>query len=428
MIALNAKPQEEIIMQHFYYRDHELYAEQVKLSSVATQFGTPCYVYSRAAIEKNWQTFDKALSSIPHQICYAVKANSNIAILNLLARLNSGFDIVSLGELERVIAAKGDPKKIIFSGVGKQENEISRALEYGIHCFNVESEDEITRINSLAEKNHSIANIALRINPNIDAETHPYIATGLKENKFGIDVARVAYVCKKIKTLRHIKLIGIACHIGSQLTKISPFLSAIDQLLKLVTQVQGLGFVLEHVNIGGGLGIRYQDEKPPSIDNYIHAICQRFANCSLHIIIEPGRAIMGDAGILLTRIEYLKQTTDKNFAIVDAAMNDLIRPALYNAWQEIIPVNLHQHQKEYTYDIVGPICESADFLGKDRHLAIRVGDLLTICTVGAYGFSMCSNYNSRPRVAEVMIDKDVAHLIRRRETIQELFSGENLLN
>jgi diaminopimelate decarboxylase len=415
-------------MQHIHYHDNTLMVEQTRLCDVAAQFGSPCYVYSRATIEANWRAFDDALAEIPHRICYAVKANSNIAILNLLARLDSGFDIVSLGELERVVAAGGDPKKVVFSGVGKNTLEISRALEIDILCFNVESEDEIHRIDSIAKDMNKIARITLRINPNIDAKTHPYIATGLKENKFGIDIDNISAVCAHLKTFAHVKLIGIACHIGSQLTTIEPFIEAANRILALAEAITRDGFELEHINIGGGLGVRYQDEQPPSISVYIQKIREQLKKTSLEIIIEPGRSIIANAGVLLTRIEYIKQTAHKNFAIVDAAMNDLIRPALYDAWQEIKTVNLNADLSKATYDIVGPVCETADFLGKDRQLQIQAGELLAVISAGAYGFSMSSNYNSRPRAAEVMIDKDKMFLIRRRETIAELFAGESIIS
>jgi diaminopimelate decarboxylase len=415
-------------MQPIHYHDNKLMMEQTQLSDVAEQFGTPCYVYSRAAIEANWHAFDDALAEIPHRICYAVKANSNIAILNLLARLHSGFDIVSLGELERVIAAGGDPTKVVFSGVGKNTLEITRALEIGILCFNVESEDEIHRIHTIAKAANKIATITLRINPNIDAKTHPYIATGLKENKFGIDIDRISAECAHIKTLAHVKLIGIACHIGSQLTTIEPFVEAANRILDLAETITRDGFALQHINIGGGLGVRYQNEQPPSISAYIQKIREQLKKTSLEIIIEPGRSIIANAGVLLTRIEYIKQTAHKNFAIVDAAMNDLIRPALYDAWQEIKTVNLNTDLPVATYDIVGPVCETADFLGKDRQLQLQTGELLAVISAGAYGFSMSSNYNSRPRVAEVMIDKDKMFLIRRRETIAELFASESIIS
>jgi diaminopimelate decarboxylase len=414
-------------MQFFDYQNNQLYAEQVSLSAIAEQFGTPCYVYSRAAIETNWRAFDNALASKSHRICYAVKANSNLAILNVLARLGSGFDTVSIGEIERVIAAGGDPAKTIFSGVGKTSAEILRAIAIGIHSFNVESSVEIERLNTLAASQNKIINISLRVNPDIDANTHPYISTGMKENKFGIEIADVLPLCGKIKTLTHLKLIGIACHIGSQLTQISPFLSAIDRVLELVAKLQLQGINLQQLDFGGGLGIRYRDEQPPSINEYVTALREHLKDCSQEIILEPGRAIAANAGILLTRIEYLKLTQHKNFAIIDAAMNDLMRPALYNAWQDIKPVVLNPASPTSTYDIVGPVCESADFLGRDRALAVATGDLLAITCAGAYGFAMSSNYNTRPRAAEVMVDKNKVTLIRRRETIDELYAGETLV-
>jgi diaminopimelate decarboxylase len=415
-------------MQYFQYQDNHLQAEQVDLKDIASRFGTPCYVYSRAALEQNWQAFDQAFGKVPHRICYAVKANSNIAILNLFARLNSGFDIVSLGELERVLSAGGDPAKIVFSGVGKKSVEITRALEAGIYCFNVESADELERINALAKQVGKIAPVALRINPNIDARTHPYIATGLKENKFGIEFEKTVPLCIDIKKLTHLKLIGIACHIGSQLTELSPFIEALDRVKELAGQILKEGIKLEHLNIGGGLGIRYQDEQPPSIKEYVNTLCEHMQGLPYQIILEPGRAITANAGILLTAVEYLKHTPHKNFAIVDAAMNDLMRPALYNAWQNILPVNINEKALQEEYDIVGPVCETGDFLGKNRKLSISVGSLLAICSAGAYGFSMSSNYNSRPRAAEVMVDQAQAYLIRRRETIAELYAGETLLD
>jgi diaminopimelate decarboxylase len=411
-------------MQFFDYQNNQLYAEQVSLADIANQYGTPCYVYSRAAIEANWRAFDTALGEKPHLICYAVKANSTLAILNLLARLGSGFDTVSIGEITRVIAAGGDPQKIIFSGVGKTSAEITQAIKLGIHSFNVESSVEIVRLNSLAAEQNKIINISLRVNPDVDANTHPYISTGRKENKFGIDITDVIPLCAQLKKLPHLKLIGLACHIGSQLTTLSPFLAAIDRVLELIAQVQQQGFVLEQVDFGGGLGIRYRNEHPPSINEYVTALRDHLTQCPLKIVLEPGRAITANAGILLTRIEYLKMTQHKNFAIVDAAMNDLMRPALYDAWQDILPVVLDDNHAKETYDVVGPVCESSDFLGRDRVLAVESGDLLAVTCAGAYGFSMSSNYNSRPRVAEVMVDKNKVTLVRRRETIEELFEGE----
>ncbi len=414
-------------MKYFSYQHNELYAEEVKLSDIAAQFETPCYVYSRAALEENWHAFNNAFENAPHKICYAVKANSNIAILNLLARLNSGFDIVSLGELERVLAAGGDPKKIVFSGVGKKTQEIIRALEVGIYCFNVESDVELERLNTIAKQQNKVAPIALRINPNIDARTHHYISTGLKDNKFGIAAENALALCHEIKKMTHLNLIGIACHIGSQLTDLSPFQESITLVLELVKQLTEQGIQLKHINFGGGLGVRYQDEQPPSINDYVKSLCQRLQHLPYEIIIEPGRAIVANAGVLLTRIEYLKHTAHKNFAIVDAAMNDLMRPALYDAWQNILPVELKNTHTLVPYDIVGPVCESADFLGKNRLLNLHAGDLLTVCSAGAYGFSMSSNYNSRPRVAEIIVDKNKVHLIRERETTETLFSNEKLI-
>jgi diaminopimelate decarboxylase len=412
----------------FEYRRNDLYAEDVSLHAIAKQFGTPCYVYSRAALEQNFKAFHLALNNYPHRICYAVKANSNLAILNLLTRLGSGFDIVSVGELERVLNAGGDPKKIVFSGVGKKSAEILRALNVGIYCFNVESEVELERINTIAKEANLTAPIALRINPNIDAMTHPYISTGMKENKFGIAYEKVLSLCHKIKTLKNIQLIGLACHIGSQLTEISPFVEALERVKELAAQVKSSGFVLQHLNIGGGLGIVYRNENPPTIAEYVQTIIDHIHHLDYEIILEPGRAITADSGILLTEVEYLKHTEHKNFAVVDAAMNDLMRPALYNAWQNILPVTEHENSVVAIYDIVGPVCESGDFLGRNRTLAISPGSLLAICSAGAYGFSMSSNYNSRPRAPEVMVDKDKCILIRQRETVQELFANEKILD
>jgi diaminopimelate decarboxylase len=417
----------ETVMPYFHYDNNELLAEEVKLKDIAHEFGTPCYVYSRAALEKHWHAFNDAFENMPHRICYAVKANSNIAILNVLAKLQSGFDIVSIGELERVLAAGGDPSKIVFSGVGKKSAEILRALDVGISCFNVESVVELAHLNSLAKQANKVANIALRVNPNIDAHTHPYIATGLKDNKFGIEYELTPRIARDIAQMTNIKLVGIACHIGSQLTDLAPFLQAIDRILELVTLLTADGIQLEHINIGGGLGVRYQDEEPPSIDTYVKALRHKLDNFPYVVILEPGRSITANAGVLLTQIEYLKHTPHKNFAIVDAAMNDLMRPALYDAWQDILPVMLNSHHQEETYDIVGPVCESADFLGKDRRLRLQTGELLAIASAGAYGFSMSSNYNSRPRAAEVMVDQHQAYLIRERETVASLFANEKLL-
>lgn len=414
-------------MPNFKYKNNLLHAEEIDLASIAEQFDTPCYVYSRMTLENNWHEFNNAFGDTAHRICYAVKANSNIAILNLLARLGSGFDIVSLGELERVLAAGGDPKKIVFSGVGKKIAEIKRALEIGIHCFNVESEAELERINFLAEKLNCIAAIALRVNPNIDAKTHPYISTGLKENKFGIEIENAVELCEKISSLSNVKLIGIACHIGSQLTDLSPFVEAIGRVMELANQLQAKGIALQHLNLGGGLGVNYRDEEPPHITDYVNVLRNKLGNCPFEIIIEPGRAITANTGVLLTRVEYIKENYAKNFAIVDAAMNDLVRPALYEAWQKIIPVRENNTSNKKLYDIVGPVCETADFLGKDRELDLQQGELLAICSSGAYGFSMSSNYNSRPKAAEILVDGNKVHLIREREKITDLFSAEKII-
>jgi len=414
-------------MSCLHYQDNELYIENVSLKNIAEKFGTPCYVYSRAKLVSNWQDFNQAFEAIPHRICYAVKANSNIALLHLLAQLKSGFDIVSGGELERVLVAKGNPQQIIFSGVGKKTSEIEQAIKQHIYCFNVESEAELDRIQTIASNLNTTVSIALRINPNIDAHTHSYISTGLKENKFGIEMHKILPICRQLAQQSVLKLIGLACHIGSQITKLRPFLLSIDHLLNLYKELVNLKIPIQHINLGGGLGIIYHDENPPSLVEYANMIKKKFAPYPLEIILEPGRAIVGSAGILLTRIEYLKQTQQKNFAIVDAGMNDFLRPALYHAWQQILPVNLNNQAKKL-YDIVGPVCESADFIGKDRELAIEPDDLLAIDTTGAYGFSMSSNYNSRVRPAEVLVDGSNMHLIRRRETIAELMHLEKLID
>lgn len=413
-------------MQHFHYKNNQIYGENVRLADIADEFGTPCYVYSEAMLEDSWQAFEQAFNGLNHRICYAVKANSNIAILNFFANKGAGFDIVSQGELERVLVANGDPKKVVFSGVGKTTSEIIRALDVGIACFDVESLPELERIHSIAEAHKTIATVALRVNPDIDARTHPYISTGLSTNKFGIEYSDVLSLCHKIQKMPHIKLIGIACHIGSQLTELSPFLEACDRMLDLLQQLKTAGIELTHINIGGGLGVQYHDEKPPTLQEYATAIRKKFENQAVELIIEPGRALVANAGVLLTKVEYIKTTSHKNFAIVDAGMNDLIRPALYDAWHDILPISL-RYGDTYFYDIVGPVCESADVLGKSRQIALEPGDILAIKTAGAYGFGMSSNYNSRPRPAEVMIKDGKAHLIRRRETLGELFASETIL-
>ncbi len=413
-------------MDHFVYRAGQLHAENVPAATIAEHYGTPCYVYSRAALERHWHAFDRAFGSHPHLICYAVKANSNLAVLNVLARLGSGFDIVSAGELARVIKAGGRPDKIVFSGVGKRDDELRLALNTGIRCFNIEVADELDRLNRIAAQSGLTAPVSIRVNPDVDAKTHPYIATGLRENKFGIDIRDAPRVYRHAAALPALKVVGVDCHIGSQLTSVTPFIDALDRILELTAQLQCEGIPIHHLDLGGGLGIRYRDEEPPDPAAYAKALFERCGDIDLEIIIEPGRAIAGNAGILLTRVEYLKATPEKNFAIVDAAMNDLLRPALYGAWQEIVPVEKNNRTGAIEYDIVGPVCETGDFLGKSRNLSISPGDLLAVRSSGAYGFSMTSNYNSRPRAAEVMVDGDRIHLVRKREEIEQLWSGETL--
>ena len=414
-------------MDYFYYQSDELFAEGVALSDVAKEFGTPSYVYSRATVERHWLAFDEAFSSLPHCVCYAVKANSNIAILNVLARLGSGFDIVSGGELTRVLAAGGRADKIVFSGVGKTVTEINFALQEGIRCFNVESISELLRINKVASELNCKAPVSIRVNPDVDAETHPYISTGLKENKFGIaiDEAEEAYL--QAKEMTHIDIIGVDCHIGSQLTSVEPFVDALQRVLTLIDRLTELGIHLSHLDIGGGLGITYKEEVPPTPGEYAKALTGLLIDRKLEVLMEPGRAIVGNAGVLLTRVEYLKATEDRQFAIVDAGMNDLLRPALYQSWQAIQSVKINQNIAEQKYDIVGPVCETGDFLGKGRVLAIQENDLLAVKSAGAYGFTMSSNYNSRPRAAEIMIDGGNMHCIRERETLTSLFAGEQVL-
>lgn len=414
-------------MDYFNNRDGVLHAEDVPLTEIAERFGTPCYVYSRATLERHWRAFDRAFRDHPHLICFAVKANSNLAVLNVLARLGSGFDIVSVGELERVLAAGGDPAKVIFSGVGKREDEIRRALQVGIRCFNIESESELIRVDRIAGELALEAPVSLRVNPDVDAQTHPYIATGLKESKFGIDIHEAEAVYALAATLPNLKVIGIDCHIGSQLTDLAPFIDALGRVLDLAERLNTSGIAIAHLDLGGGLGIRYRDERPPEPAAYAAAMSHQLANRPYEIILEPGRAIAGNAGILLTRVEYLKHNHHRHFAIVDAAMNDLLRPALYQAEQEIVTVVRDSDADPRRYDLVGPVCESGDFLGKDRTLALNEGDLVAVCGSGAYGFTMSSNYNSRPRVAEVMVDGDQAYLVRERETIADLFAGEHRL-
>ena len=414
-------------MDYFQYRQQRLFVEQLPVDTVAAQFGTPCYIYSRATLERHWLAFDTAFADHPHLICYAVKANSNIAILNLLVRVGSGFDIVSLGEMQRVLQAGGQPEKIVFSGVGKREDEISAALKLGIRCFNVEVAGELDRINQLAAQLGVIAPVSFRVNPDVDAKTHPYISTGLKENKFGIDINLAIHEYRRAANMSNIKVVGIDCHIGSQLTETAPFLDALDRVLALVDELEAEGIVLKHLDLGGGLGIRYRDEQPPEPAEYINLLLQKLVGRNFEILLEPGRAIIGNAGILVAKVEYLKPTTSKNFAVVDAAMNDLLRPSLYGAWQDIVPLNIKQNVESQAWDIVGPVCETGDFLGKNRVLALSAGDLLAVRSAGAYGFSMSSNYNSRPRPPEIMVDCEDAHLIRARETLEQLWAGEKIL-
>jgi len=414
-------------MDYFQYKNGELSAENVAVSTIVEQFGTPSYIYSRATLERHWHAFDNAFEGMAHCVCYAVKANSNLAVLNVLARLGSGFDIVSAGELARVLAAGGRADRSVFSGVGKTVAEIQYALQQGVRCFNVESIAELSRINDVAGDLGLRAPISIRVNPDVDAQTHPYISTGLKENKFGIAIELAETVYQQAAAMDNLDVVGIDCHIGSQLTSVSPFVDALERVLTLIDSLAEKGIQLSHLDIGGGLGITYQDEMPPSPAEYSAALRELLEGRDLEILLEPGRAIAGNAGILVTKVEYLKPTEDRHFAIVDAAMNDLLRPALYQSWQEIQPVVTQAKVEAQQYDIVGPICETGDFLGKDRTLAIEAGDLLAIRSAGAYGFTMSSNYNSRPRTAEIMVDGDTVHLVRERESIESLYAGEHLL-
>ena len=413
-------------MDAFNYRNGELFAEGVALSAIAERFGTPTYVYSRAHIEAQYRSFTDPLNGVPHLVCYAVKANSNLGVLNVLARLGAGFDIVSRGELERVLAAGGQADKIVFSGVGKSREDMRRALEVGVHCFNVESTDELERLQVVAAEMGVRAPISLRVNPDVDAGTHPYISTGLKENKFGIAIADAEDVYIRAAQLPNLEVLGVDCHIGSQLTSLPPFLDALDRLLALIDRLGECGIYLHHIDLGGGVGVRYRDEEPPLIADYIQAVRERIEGRDLTLMFEPGRYVVANAGVLLTQVEYLKHTEHKDFAIVDAAMNDLIRPALYQAWMDVTAVKPRAGEGR-TYDVVGPICETGDFLAKDRELALEEGDLLAVHSAGAYGFVMSSNYNTRGRTAEVLVDGDQAFEVRRRETVAELFAGESLL-
>ena len=414
-------------MEPCHYEGDALWIEGVRLTDIAAAVGTPCYVYSRAALEQHWLAFDAAFGDYPHQICYAVKANGSLAILDLLGRLGSGFDIVSGGELERVLCVGGAPSQIIFSGVGKSKAEIRRALQVGIKCLNLESDAELYRVNDVAEQSGLKAPIAIRINPDVDAKTHPYIATGLRDNKFGIAVEAAVETYRAACAMDNVEVLGVACHIGSQLIELSPFLNALERTIDFIFELQNEGIELTHLDLGGGLGIRYGDESPPSPREYIVALLEILhrRGCRLPVSIEPGRSIVGNAGVLLPRVEYLKENAWRNFAVIDAAMNDLIRPALYQAWHDVLPVNRADGKNAKVYDIVGPVCESGDFLAKDRRLATAEGEVLAICSAGAYGFVLSSNYNARPRAAEVMVDGDEFHLVRPRETFEQMLGDES---
>ncbi|HEN8734746.1 TPA: diaminopimelate decarboxylase [Pseudomonas putida] len=413
-------------MNAFNYRDGELFAEGVALSAIAERYGTPTYVYSRAHIEAQYRSYADALQGTEHLVCFAVKANSNLGVLNVLARLGAGFDIVSGGELERVLAAGGRADRVVFSGVGKTREDMRRALEVGVHCFNVESTDELERLQVVAAEMGKVAPVSLRVNPDVDAGTHPYISTGLKENKFGIAIADAEAIYVRAAQLPNLEVVGVDCHIGSQLTTVEPFLDALDRLLVLVDRLAECGIHLRHLDLGGGVGVRYRDEQPPRVADYIKAIRERVGERDLALVFEPGRYIVANAGVLLTRVEYLKHTEHKDFAIIDAAMNDLIRPALYQAWMGVSAVKPRACEGR-AYDLVGPICETGDFLGKDRVLNLAEGDLLAVESAGAYGFVMSSNYNTRGRCAEILVDGDQAFEVRRRETVAELYAGESLL-
>ena len=414
-------------MDFFQYKNEQLYVEDLPVKQLAEEFGTPLYIYSRATLERHWHAFDSALGKHPHLICYAVKANSNIGILNVMAKLGSGFDIVSQGELERVLAAGGEASKVVFSGVAKSRSEIMRALEVGIRCFNVESIAELYHINQIAGEMVKVAPISLRVNPDVDAHTHPYISTGLKENKFGVSVDEAREVYKLAATLPHVKITGMDCHIGSQLTELQPFLDATDRLIRLMEQLKEDGITLKHLDLGGGLGVTYTDETPPHPSDYATALLNKLKDYEdLEIILEPGRAIAANAGILVAKVQYLKSNESRNFAITDTGMNDMIRPALYEAYMNIIEIDRTLGRKKAIYDVVGPVCETSDFLGKQRELAIAEGDYIAQRSAGAYGASMSSNYNSRPRTAEVLVDGNKAHLIRRRENLSELWALESI--
>ena len=414
-------------MNSFPYRDGELCAENTPVSDIADRFGTPCYIYSRAALESAFRQYQDSLAGCDHLVCYAVKANSNLAVLDTLARLGAGFDIVSAGELQRVVAAGGDPKKIVFSGVGKKSDEMAQALALDIACFNLESAAELEVLAEVAARAGKTARISVRVNPDVDAQTHPYISTGLRENKFGVTMEEALLVYQRAAQLPSIEVVGVDCHIGSQLTQISPFIDALKRLLALIDNLAELGIVLHHLDLGGGLGVCYKDEKPPSIAQYIAAVREELGDRPLQLVFEPGRSIAANAGLLVTQVEYLKMTPEHNFALVDAAMNDMIRPALYQAWLDIRNTKESPGGQSALWDVVGPVCETGDFLGKQRQLSLSQGDLLALFGAGAYGFTMSSNYNSRPRAAEVMVEGDQVHLVRERESIADIIRGEHRL-
>lgn len=408
----------------FDYRSSRLWSESIPLDRIAQEIGTPCYVYSRAALTAAYEAFDIAFLGRDHLICYAVKANSNLAILNLFARLGSGFDIVSGGELQRVLKAGGDPRRIVFSGVGKRPDEMRAALNAGILCFNVESRPELETLDRIAREMNKIAPVSLRVNPDVDAKTHPYISTGLKENKFGIPFEEAESLYASSSRFANLRITGLDCHIGSQLTELDPFAEACEKMLELLDRLEAQGLQIEHLDLGGGLGIRYSAENPPTAQDYVKALCGQIGQRKQRILIEPGRALVGNSGLLLTRVEYLKHSSHRNFAIVDAAMNDLMRPSLYGAYHEILPLTAKNDGDVKTYQVVGPVCETGDFLGHDREIALSEGDLLAVMSAGAYGMSMSSNYNTRTRPAEVMVDGDQFHMIRARETLEQLMAGE----
>ncbi|KZX56993.1 diaminopimelate decarboxylase [Halioglobus sp. HI00S01] len=411
-------------MDHFTYRDDQLYAEDMQVAAIAERFGTPCYIYSRAALEARFKEYQDALAGADHLICYAVKANSNLAVLDVLGRMGAGFDIVSGGEMERVIAAGGDPAKIVFSGVGKTSAEMARALDLDIACFNLESAQELEVLAEVAADKNTVARVSVRVNPDVDAQTHPYISTGLRENKFGVNTDEAMAVYRRAAELPAIEVVGIDCHIGSQLTQISPFIDALKRLLALVDQLAAEGITLHHLDLGGGLGVCYKDEQPPSVAEYIGAVRAELGDRPLQLVFEPGRSIAANAGLLVTRVNYLKTTEAHHFALVDAAMNDMIRPALYQAWLDIRQVDRGAQGQTAQWDVVGPVCETGDFLGKERELTLAPGDLLALSGAGAYGFTMSSNYNTRPRAAEIMIDGDRAHVVRAREVFEDMVRGE----